>query len=120
MTCDNILNKIPDPPFCVINPRNGRIIARVDGESVKIYDGRRLQLIKLNKGISIPPFLQESFFNGKSNVPHPEGELCDSIKTKYWKWDRSESELFYKAFLTAECWHLLRAGYAIEEHPPLL
>jgi hypothetical protein len=88
-----ILDSIPAPPFNVVNRHNHRLIAQVNSEKVLILDKKRISLIGIF-GINVPPFLREKF-NGRSII-------------------NRDDPLFYEAFITAECWNLIRAGYIIE------
>ena len=89
-----LLNTIPQPPFNVINPKNRRVIARVGDRDVSIVDkGKRRYINAL--GINIPPFLRQRF----------------EFRSVVYQGDSS----FYEAFITAECWNLLRGGYRFEK-----
>lgn len=89
-----LLDSIPQAPFNIINPKNRRLIAKVGNEDISIIDkGKREHIYKM--GIIIPAFLRERF-NGKMLV-------------------HVEDPLFYEAYITAECWNLLRSGYRFEK-----
>ena len=89
----DILDSIPPPPFNVVNPLTHRVIAQVNGRNIRILNKNRKLLIH-SCGINVPPILRERF--GKSTV-------------------NEDDPLFYEAFITAECWNLIRAGYRIEQ-----
>lgn len=89
-----LFNTIPQPPFNVVNPKNRRMIARVQDENVSIIDSRWKESL-YTLGINIPPFLRERFKLNRV-VYHDDPS-------------------FYEAFITAECWNLLRSGYRIEK-----
>ena len=92
-----LFNRIPQAPFKVINPNNKRVIAIVKGKEILIMDKAR-EISMLTWGINIPPFLREKFEN-KSVIYR-------------------DDPLYYQAFITAECWNLLRSGYTIENEDP--
>lgn len=89
-----LFNTIPQAPFNVINPKNKRLIAKVGNECISIIDKRKKEYID-TLGINIPPFLRERF-GDKTVIQH-------------------DDPLFYQAFITAECWNLLRSGYRIDK-----
>ena len=90
----NLFDSIPNPPFDVIHPRTKRVIARISQDNIVIRD--RKEEGRIIRGINIPPFLREKFSN--ANVIY------------------RDDPFFYEAFITAECWHLLRNGYKIKKN----
>jgi len=92
-----LFNSIPSPPLEIYNPHNNRKVAWVTQNGIFIKDRREKETIE-RWGINIPPFLKERFNNAKSI--------------------HDDNPFFYEAFITAECWNLLRDGYRIRKLEP--